>query len=76
MTYFPSFKSMCECGHPGDGEGSSHAGINGHGRCMVEGCDCIQFTWVRFTDDFLIWLKDQAKLVVKENSENEFKPAD
>lgn len=68
MIYFRSFKSMCFCGHPGDGEGSSHAGIIGHGRCMVEGCDCIQFTWQRFTDDFLLWVKDNAK--------GEFRPAD
>jgi hypothetical protein len=28
--------------------GSEHAGFIGHGRCTVEGCDCEQFTWLRW----------------------------
>ena len=55
---FDSFeepKSWCFCGHLGDGINSQHAGVNGHGRCEVEGCDCDQFTWKRFTNRFREW---------------------
>ncbi len=46
-------KSVCECGHTGDGAGSQHEGgehpywflAEGHGPCNVEGCKCVQFTW-------------------------------
>lgn len=42
-------KSVCKCGHVGDGEFESrHAGFNGHGACMITGCSCPQFSWVRF----------------------------
>ena len=46
-------KSVCTCGHTGDGPNSQHADSisHGHGRCTVEGCDCEQFTWARFVDD-------------------------
>jgi hypothetical protein len=39
-------KSVCTCKHLGDGEfGSSHAGYNGHGHCLL--CSCPQFTWMK-----------------------------
>lgn len=45
-------KSRCYCGHLGDGPDSHHGGINGHGRCLVSGCGCIQFTWEKWTDEY------------------------
>lgn len=47
-------KSICTCGHSGDGVNSSHAdnitfGVYGHGRCYVTGCNCKKFTWAKFT---------------------------
>lgn len=45
-------KSVCTCGHLGDGHNSDHGGILGHGRCNVPGCKCTKFTWDRFTDNF------------------------
>lgn len=63
--HFYEPKSWCFCGHLGDGPMESfpgdpmwrghHGGINGHGACMVEGCDCEQFTWKRFTNRFNEW---------------------
>lgn len=43
-------KSICSCGHLGDGAESEHEDTyqDGHGACMVEGCRCRQFTWVRW----------------------------
>ena len=47
-------KSVCRCGHNGDGEGSDHGETfqAGHGACLVVGCVCRRFTWVRFTGNF------------------------
>jgi hypothetical protein len=45
-------KSICACGHLGDGVPSSHAGIEGHGGCMVDGCPCQRFTWSGWTKEF------------------------
>jgi len=42
-------RAVCECGHAGDsylsehGDGGHHQ--PGHGRCLVDGCACKQFTW-------------------------------
>ena len=46
-------KSICTCGHTGDGPGSQHlSGIlqAGHGRCAMLECQntCPQFTWKKF----------------------------
>jgi len=55
VVFFPKAKSICECGHSGDGSGSAHGdrilGL-GHGRCLVPGCSCTQFTWKGFTLEF------------------------
>jgi hypothetical protein len=48
-------RSLCECGHGGDGYPSSHASQNGspgHGGCYIEGCDCRQFTFAGFYPEF------------------------
>lgn len=46
-------RSICECGHSGDGPDSQHAGFIGHGPCFHEGCDCVRFTWKHFTSEFI-----------------------
>ena len=53
-------KSMCTCGHIGDGAKSQHDGINGHGRCIEPGCDCIQFTWKFWLPHYQAWLKGEV----------------
>jgi hypothetical protein len=59
-------KSVCQCGHTGDGAASEHADtalavlgmqVKGHGRCLVPGCACERFTWGRFNDVFQAALK-------------------
>ena len=53
-------KSICSCGHTGDGPNSQHADryAEGHGFCQVTGpdkattCSCRQFTWVKWTPEF------------------------
>jgi hypothetical protein len=59
-------KSMCKCGHSGDGPESQHDPryAEGHGPCHVEGCDCEQFTWAgwtiygqRLVDEAKAWTK-------------------
>lgn len=45
-------KSICKCGHEGDGLGSDHAGLVGHGHCVVENCTCQKFTWKSWTPAF------------------------
>lgn len=52
-------KSICYCGHNGDGYPSQHSDhtkgyalIVGHGPCKVRGCECKRFTWEKFTPEF------------------------
>lgn len=49
---FTNPKSVCTCGHRGDGCASDHAGVLGHGRCLYAGCKCTKFTWKRWTHEF------------------------
>lgn len=51
-------KSICMCGHTGDGKDSQHGdprvgkafipGLEGHGACRVRRCPCAKFTWAKF----------------------------
>ena len=45
-------KSICACGHTGDGGRSQHKDTLqlGHGRCLSAGCNCQQFTWSGWTE--------------------------
>lgn len=55
--------SICSCGHTGDGGNSQHArgGFQqGHGACNEAGCNCKQFTWVKWTDEAQSILKPQG----------------
>ena len=67
MEYSKSFpKSVCTCGHSGDGAHSFHAGLNGHGRCTHVGvgsgtrCECGQFSWSGWTKHFTTFLDKKA----------------
>ena len=46
-------KSLCTCGHLGDSNVSPHAGLQGHGPCMVFNCECRQFSWDGYTQGAL-----------------------
>jgi hypothetical protein len=43
----PTRVGVCECGHTGGREKTQHkARYNeGHGACMVDDCECDQYTW-------------------------------
>jgi hypothetical protein len=48
-------RSVCRCGHTGDGEGSEHSALviglgEGHGSCSK--CGCKKFTWAKWTPNF------------------------
>lgn len=43
-------KSICSCGHIGDGNVTDHAGLQGHGPCAE--CPCCQFTWAGWTPEY------------------------
>lgn len=49
---YPLPKSLCSCGHTGDGPLSAHIDDLefGHGRCRI--CDCTRFAWSSFTMSF------------------------
>lgn len=48
-------KSVCSCGHHGDGNNSWHADNGpamGHGACGHAGCCCPRFTWAGWTPKY------------------------
>ena len=55
-------KSLCTCGHTGDGEGSDHGneyGNFGSGACKVTGCTCARFTWKGWLKKFERFMESQ-----------------
>ncbi len=56
-------KSICGCGHTGDGPNSMHADLvqRGHGHCIGNRkgrkCQCERFTWDHWTARFAAILK-------------------
>ena len=55
LEVFVGPKSICKCGHLGDGYPSDHEDsqiTKGHGRCRILGCSCERFSWKRFTQSF------------------------
>lgn len=50
-------RSVCKCGHLGDGPDSLHGGSIGHRACIAAGCDCKVFTWMCFTKEFESFLR-------------------
>lgn len=57
-------KSICTCGHTGDGENSEHHILNdmilGEGHCDVPNCPCERFTWARFTKKYQNFLNTRG----------------
>lgn len=57
-------KSVCYCGHTGDGANSQHDTAprsgEGHGECTVATCGCTRFTWKNITPEFAAFLKGHA----------------
>jgi hypothetical protein len=51
-------KSICKCGHTGDGANSQHAGelARGHGSCLAPDCKCEKFSWAGSTEEFTQFL--------------------
>lgn len=51
-------KSVCTCGHTGDGARSQHEGFGGHGACRatpMDGrneCACGRFSWKGWTREY------------------------
>ena len=65
-TLYNGPKSVCVCGHLGDGDGltkegnpSAHAGLKGHGMCVHGRCKCVQFTWDGYTREFENYTKGE-----------------
>ena len=50
---YPKPRSLCTCGHKGEGPKSEHRGRKGNGACLVKGCECIEFTWASFLPEYL-----------------------
>ena len=63
---FKGPKSLCVCGHAGDGPNGQHADrcAPGHGPCLMPGCGCTQFTWMRYTPAFEK-IREQCALIRK-----------
>jgi len=56
---FDGPKSLCQCGHRGDGPVSMHRDLHmgeGKGPCIAKGCRCQQFVWKKFRTDFKAFL--------------------
>ena len=45
---------MCSCGHMGGHSPNNNGHADrfqiGHGQCIADNCECVQFTWVGFCD--------------------------
>ena len=66
MSEYPFAKSICKCGHTGDGHNSEHASgiINpGHGHCLK--CACEWFSWARWNPPY------EAALIYKDKAQKE-----
>lgn len=63
-VYYNRPKSICVCGHSGDGPSSAHADsyyAPGHAYCLYGKCKCSQFTWDHFTPEFESYLNEADK---------------
>ena len=62
-------KSICQCGHTGDGVKSDHEDwmgmpwSAGHGECTAVGCTCRKFSWKKWTDKFDHELSKSGKTI-------------
>lgn len=58
-------KSICTCGHHGDGNVSWHAGsgpARGHGRCLHAGCNCQKFTWKNWAPAYVEFMVSKGHM--------------
>lgn len=55
MKNRPKPRSLCTCGHTGDGSKSLHQDTvePGHGACLMDDCDCRKFVW----ESWLPWVE-------------------
>lgn len=59
-------KSICTCGHTGDGAKAQHTGFGGHGACFatpLDGrneCKCGQFSWKGWTEEYKRWMAEKG----------------
>jgi hypothetical protein len=54
-------KSVCTCGHTGDGAGSQHLGFGGHGSCIFDGGACCgQFSWKGWTLEYRQFMAEKG----------------
>ena len=57
-------KSVCTCGHLGDGARSQHTGFGGHGSCIFDGGSCCEkFTWKAWHPDYVVYMKSNGHKV-------------
>lgn len=57
-------KSICTCGHTGDGAQSQHTGFGGHGACIFDGGACCgQFSWARWTPEYVRFMTEKGHKV-------------
>lgn len=54
-------KSVCRCGHTGDGARSQHTGFGGHGSCIFDGGACCdQFSWKGWTNEYVRFMAERG----------------
>lgn len=63
LSDFHGPKSKCTCGHTDIEHGSKlttdyRVVSSHHGGCLVDGCNCQQFTWAGFTKEFETYLNE------------------
>ena len=57
-------KSVCRCGHTGDGARSQHTGFGGHGSCIFDGGSCCdQFSWAGWTREYKDFMRSRGHTV-------------
>lgn len=66
MTYSAlAPKSICTCGHLGDGARSQHIGFGGHGSCIFDGDACCnKFSWKKWHPEYVAYMKEKGHTVV------------
>jgi len=57
-------KSICTCGHSGDGAFTEHRGTGGHSDCTHPGCTCQLFSWKSFTKQFRLFMHQHGFEIV------------
>lgn len=61
---WPRGRSVCTCGHVGDGPHSQHRDCRssaGHGACSVRGCSCRKFRWQSNLPEFAAFVEERKR---------------